>query len=43
MSIGEYRSAWLASPGLASTGLGSPAAASPPPGEAAGRLTCPPG
>ena len=35
MSIGEYRSAWLASPGLASTGLGSPAAASPPPGEAA--------
>jgi GTPase SAR1 family protein len=35
MSIGEYRSAWLASPGLASPALGSPAAASLPPGEAA--------
>ncbi len=35
MSIGEYRSAWLASPGLASAGLGSPAAAGPAPGEAA--------
>jgi GTP-binding protein EngB required for normal cell division len=37
MSIGEYRSAWLASPGLATAGLGSPGAAvGQQPGEAAG-------
>ncbi len=45
MTLGEYRSAWLASPGLAtagpgsaglsSTGLNSTGAASPPPGEVA--------
>jgi GTP-binding protein EngB required for normal cell division len=35
MSIGEYRSAWLASPGLATSGLGGPLAASPQPGAAA--------
>ena len=35
MSIGEYRSAWLASPGLATAGPG-PVAASPPPGRVAG-------
>jgi GTPase SAR1 family protein len=35
MTIGEYRSAWLASPGLATAGPSSPVAASPPPGEAA--------
>ena len=35
MSIGEYRSAWLASPGLATAGPGGAVAASPQPGEAA--------
>jgi GTPase SAR1 family protein len=34
MSIGEYRSAWLASPGLATAGPGGAVAASPQPGEA---------
>ncbi|MGP7996912.1 MAG: GTPase [Streptosporangiaceae bacterium] len=37
MSIGEYRSAWLASPGLAAAGTASPGLpGGPPPGEAAG-------
>jgi len=35
MSIGEYRSAWLASPGLATAGPGASVAATPPPGEVA--------
>ncbi|HTT50071.1 MAG TPA: GTPase [Streptosporangiaceae bacterium] len=37
MSIGKYRSAWLASPGLASAGPASPGPSDgPPPGEGAG-------